>query len=427
MATVQHRGGITPPPTGRLAAWVAWMEHGEPRPVRGPFTRWPRISDVLLAAVVFVASVLAVAVSALPDGADLTWASVRDLPVGAFVLLALSAATLWWRRARPITVTAALLLVMLVWAIAGYGDGQDLVLVVAAYGIGRYVDDPRHGLAATAAILAVSLLGTVIDAHQRVDVLPAVLLTVLPWYVGRRVRNRGGYLALLQERAERLEAEQQARARQAVADERARIARELHDVVTHQVSMMTVQAGAAKTVARDDLDVAIEAMGDVEQAGRQALGELRVLLGVLRPDASDPEQLGPQPGLADVRALTDQLAHTGATVTLTLPALPSSLSAAVDLSAYRIIQESVTNIVKHAGPNPAVEVAVRLEEGALVIDVVNTVAAATPAGPDLPSSGFGIGGMRERATLLGGTLAAAPVPPNHYRVHARLPLEPERS
>ena len=128
-----------------------------------------------------------------------------------------------------------------------------------------------------------------------------------------------------------------------------------------------------------------------------------------------------------MRALTDQLAHTGATVTLTLPALPSSLSAAVDLSAYRIIQESVTNIVKHAGPNPAVEVAVRLEEGALVIDVVNTVAAATPAGPDLPSSGFGIGGMRERATLLGGTLAAAPVPPNHYRVHARLPLEPERS
>ena len=98
MATVQHRGGITPPPTGRLAAWVAWMEHGEPRPVRGPFTRWPRISDVLLAAVVFVASVLAVAVSALPDGADLTWASVRDLPVGAFVLLAPKSSS---ARSRP--------------------------------------------------------------------------------------------------------------------------------------------------------------------------------------------------------------------------------------------------------------------------------------------------------------------------------------
>ena len=119
---------------------------------------------------------------------------------------------------------------------------------------------------------------------------------------------------LLRERAERLEAEQQARARRAVADERSRIARELHDVVAHRVSMMTVQAGAAKTIARHDLDAAIDAMGDVESAGRRALGELRHLLGVLRPDPADPEQLGPQLGLADIPALADQLTQTGADV-----------------------------------------------------------------------------------------------------------------
>ncbi len=239
--------------------------------------------------------------------------------------------------------------------------------------------------------------------------------------MGRRIRNRGDYLTLLRERAERLEADQQARARQAVADERSRIARELHDVVAHQVSMMTVQAGAAKTIARDDLDAAVDAMGDVERAGRQALGELRHLLGVLRPDTADADDLGPQPGLADITTLTEQLTHTGAEVTLTIADLPDDLPAAVDLSAYRIVQESFTNIIKHAGPDPTVDITVGLDDQGLAIDITNTTNATSPG---LPASGYGIVGMRERAHLLGGTLTARPLPPDHYRVQARLPLEP---
>ncbi len=422
MHSVTNKREVISPARPRRQAWDAWFDPGEPHPYRGPFTRWPRAADSALAFAVLATSLIAVAVSALDDGEEFTVASIGDRPATGFILLGFAAAALLWRRRRPIAVTIVVLVLMTGWAVAGYGDGQDLALIVAIYSVGRYTTNHRHSLAILAAVMAVSLIDTIIDTNQRIDIAPAIFLAGLPWYLGRRIRNRGDYLALLQERAERLEAEQHARARQAVADERSRIARELHDVVAHRVSMMTVQAGAAKTIARDDLDAAIDAMGDVEQAGRQALGELRHLLGVLRPDTADPDDLGPQPGLADIATLTDQLTHTGADVTVTGADLPEDLPAAVDLSAYRIVQESLTNIIKHAGPNPTVHLTIGLDDLCLVIDIANTTDAAPPG---LPPSGYGIAGMGERAHLLGGTLTATPEPPNRYRVQARLPLEPE--
>ena len=404
-----------------------WFDTVEPHLARGPFARWPHVADGALAILVFGVSAVAVAVSALDDGEEFSTAAIGDVPAAGFVLLGLAAISLLWRRARSIAVTTCVLGIMIGWAFAGYGDGHDLALVVAAYSVGRYTTDHRHSLAAVSAAVAVSIIGTIIDSHQRVDIAPAIMLVVLPWYVGRRIRNRGDYMVLLQERAERLEADQLVRARQAVVDERTRIARELHDVVAHRVSMMTVQAGAAKTVARDDLDAAIEAMGDVEQAGRQALGELRHLLGVLRPDVADLDDLGPQPGLAGLATLTEELAHTGARVTSTIAAQSSDVPIAVDLSAYRIVQESLTNIVKHAGANPTVSVTVTLEDGDLLIDVTNsTISNSVVTAPSgLPVSGYGIAGMRERAQLLGGTLVAEPQSPECFRVHARLPLDLE--
>ena len=391
------------------------------------------MADSVLVVVVFVGSLLTVALSELDDGEPLTVGTLGDRPVVAIALLAVASAALWWRRSHPLEVTALVIAVMFVWALAHDGDGNDLPLMVATYSVGRYTADHRLGFAALAAAVAVSLLGSVVDTTQQVDVLPALVLPVLPWYVGRRLRLRGDYVALLRERAERLEADHHARARRAVADERARIARELHDVVAHQVSMMTVQAGAAKTIARDDPDTAIDAMGDVERAGREALGELRHLLGVLRVGSGVDDDLRPQRGLADVPTLADELRRTGADVNLSVTDLPADRSAALDLSAYRIVQESMTNIVKHAGPNPSVDVAVALDDDALVIEVVNTVAIAAPvptaAGRGvesvLPASGFGIAGMRERASLLGGTLNAGRQPPNSFGVQARLPLDPE--
>jgi signal transduction histidine kinase len=426
MATVDQQRDTVAPATGRIAALVERFDPSEPHATSGPFSRWPRATDGTLAVIVFLASLVFVAVSRLDDGGTFELASIGDLQAGALVLLAAGAAALWWRRARSLAVTALVLAVMLVWAVAGYGDGHDVMLGVAVYSVGRYGADHRNSLAAVVAAFSLSLLGSIIDSNQRIDVLPAILLTALPWYVGRRVRNRGDYLTLLQERAERLEAEQLAREREAVAAERSRIARELHDVVAHQVSMMTVQAGAAKTIARDDLDSAVEAMGDVERAGRSALGELRHLLGVLRHDAADPDHLGPPHGLDNIPALLDRVAQTGAEVTLTRVGLPDHVSMALDLSAYRIVQESVTNIVKHAGAEPTVDVSLTIDNGALVIDITNTIETTAPtADPGLPPSGFGIAGMRERATVLGGTLAAGPQAPDRYRVRARLPLEPD--
>ena len=403
-------------------AVASWFGPGEPHAVRGPFARWPRVADGLLALLVFAGSLVAVTASVIDDGEDFDPTVIGDRPVGVVALLALAAVALWWRRAHPTRVVAGELALLVVWALAGYGDGQDLALVVAVYSVGRYSSNARHSVVAVAAASLVSIAGTVIDANQRVDVVPAVVLAIVPWYVGRRIRNRGEYLALLRERAERREADQQARTRQAVAAERSRIARELHDVVAHRVSMMTVQAGAAKTIAGHDLGGAVEAMADVERAGRQALGELRHLLDVLRPDTADADHLGPQPGLADVPALVGELAHTGADVTLTMADRPDDLAAAVDLSAYRIIQECITNVVKHAGPEPTVDIRVCIEGGRLDLVITNSAVVASPG---LPTSGHGITGMRERASLLGGTLTAGPLPPDRFRVHARLPLQPE--
>lgn len=427
MHAVSQQGEVTSLATRPRRAPLRWFDAGEPHIARGPFTRWPRTTDGALAVVVFAASLVAVAASALTDGENVTIESVGDRPAGAVAMLAGAAVALLWRRRYPVAVTASVLVIMVGWAIAGYGDGQDLALVVAVYSVGRYTADHRYSLATVAAVVTVSVLDTIVDTNQRIDIAPAILLGVLPWYVGRRVRNRGDYVALLRERAERLEADQLARARQAVADERSRIARELHDVVAHQVSMMTVQAGAAKTVARDDLDAAVDAMGDVERAGRRALGELRHLLGILRPDNADGDDLGPQPGLAGIADLADELTHTGADVSLTVAPAPMGLSAAIDLSAYRIVQESLTNIIKHAGPDPTVQLIVGLDEIGLVIDIVNTITTAGghEAASGLPASGFGIVGMRERAALLGGTLTAEPEPPNRFRVNAHIPLDVE--
>ncbi len=426
MAASRHEHLTASPAFGRLRAFMARFDPEEPHPVIGPFTRWPRASDGVLVVIVFAVSLVTVTASAIGDDEDFTLSAIGDRPLGAVGLLAVAALALWWRRARPIAVAVAVLTITVGWALANYGDGHDVALVVASYSVGRYASDHRHSMATVAALVGVSILGTIIDPNQRVDIVPAILLGGLPWYVGRRIRNRGDYLSLLQDRAERLEAEQHARARQAVADERARIARELHDVVAHQVSMMTVQAGAAKTVARSDLDAAIDAMADAERAGREALGELRHLLGVLRPDSADADRLGPQPRLGGVSALVDELSQTGADVSLTMEELPEAVPTAVELSAYRIVQESVTNIVKHAGTNPVVDISIAVDDGWLLIDIVNTV-TASPRETSHPASGYGLVGMRERAALLGGTLRATLERPDRFVIHARLPLEPEPS
>jgi signal transduction histidine kinase len=291
------------------------------------------------------------------------------------------------------------------------------IVIVALYSVGRHNDDSRWGpLGVVTAASAITVDG-LLNSYPAADIGFGCVFMSGAWYLGRRLRLRA-------ERTARLRREQAAEARRIVTEERTHIARELHDVVAHRVSMMTVQAGAARMVAAEDPRGALEAMAAVEEAGRQALDELRHLLGVLRPDA-EREGLGPQPGLADLPRLVAEVREAGLDVSLA-DGIRGVLPARVDLSAYRIVQEALTNVLKHSGPGTRTEVRLRDDGEGITIEVLDdghgaAVGSVSAAHGGLP--GHGIVGMRERALLLGGTLDARPRPGSGFRLAAHLPTK----
>jgi signal transduction histidine kinase len=238
-------------------------------------------------------------------------------------------------------------------------------------------------------------------------------LALVAFVLKRRARQAVG----LEQRAARLEREREERARAAVAEERARIARELHDVIAHSVGVMTVQAGAARLLLDEEPARARAPLLAVEESGRQALGEMRRLLGILRHDGSEPA-LAPQPGIADLDGLVEQARGAGLPVELTIEGQRERLAPGVELAAYRIVQEALTNARKHAIPGRA-QVAVRYARDALELEITNDCRAR----PSDAGSGHGLVGMRERVALYGGELDVGPQPGGGYAVRARLPLE----
>ncbi len=224
---------------------------------------------------------------------------------------------------------------------------------------------------------------------------------------GARTRR----LQAAEARAQRLELEQ----REAVVVERARIARELHDVIAHSVSVMTVQAGAAEEMLKRDPARALEPVRAVQETGRQALVEMKRLVGMLRED-DDEIGLAPQPGLADLDRLVKQVREAGLPVEVRIEGEPRTLPLGVDLSAYRVVQEALTNALKHAGSATAT-VTVRYGERDVTIEV-----ADDGAGSDKKDGGHGLVGMRERIGVFGGTFAAGPRDTGGFAVSARLPL-----
>jgi len=238
-------------------------------------------------------------------------------------------------------------------------------------------------------------------------------LALAAFVLKRRARKAVG----LEQRAARLEREREERARAAVAEERARIARELHDVIAHSVSVMTVQAGAARLLLDEEPARARAPLLSVEETGRQALAEMRRLLGILRHDGSEPA-LAPQPGIADLGGLVEQARSAGLPVELSVQGHCERLAPGVDLAAYRIVQEALTNARKHAIPGRA-QVTVRYAREALELEITNEGRARASDG----STGHGLVGMHERVALYGGDLAVGPQPGGGYAVRARLPLE----
>jgi signal transduction histidine kinase len=242
---------------------------------------------------------------------------------------------------------------------------------------------------------------------------------VLVWVLGDSMRYRRGYYAALEDRAARLEAERDAQAKVAAAAERARIARELHDVIAHHVSVMVVQADGAGYALHSDVATAETALKAISSTGRQALTEMRRLLGVLRT-TGDQAGLAPVPGLDELRELLDQARSAGLAVTYTLTGTPRDLPDGAELAAYRVVQESLTNTRKHAGLAASAAVKLRYEPDGLTVEVTDD-GMATPAGEP---AGHGLAGMRERIAMYGGTVQAGPLPGGGFRVLAKLPCEP---
>jgi signal transduction histidine kinase len=254
------------------------------------------------------------------------------------------------------------------------------------------------------------------------QVAPAMLLLLsgtVAWLGGQATRGRLAQSRILQDRAQRLERERDLAAQVAVADERARIARDLHDVVAHSVSLIVVQAGAARMV-RGQPPRAVAALRNVEASGRQALEELRHLVGLLGPD-QEASDLAPQPGLDQLETLAATVRSAGLPVQVYVSGSRREVPPGLDLTAYRIIQEALTNTLKHA-PGASAEVHVDFGDRELGVDVLDSGGKTTPT--SALSGGHGLTGMRERVALYRGSLEAGPRAEGGFGIRARLPLEP---
>jgi signal transduction histidine kinase len=290
------------------------------------------------------------------------------------------------------------------------------------------------GLAATEALLVVVWLARPRSIGDGGTLVLDGLIMAAGWWLGDATRRRQEAVDTARQRAAELEAAREELARRAVTEERLRIARELHDVVAHSMSIIAVQSGVGVHVLDSRPDEARKALVAVEATSRQALVEMRRLLGVLRQGAEPRGSLAPAPGLADVESLAAEVAGAGVRVEVRIEGTPAELPAGLDLSAYRIVQEALTNVVRHAGPATA-RVAVRYAPDQVAVEVVDDgrgmdKGSESASGRQLEdsdrsgrSAGHGIAGMRERAALYGGVLEAGPLPGGGFRVAASLPLE----
>ncbi len=341
-------------------------------------------------------------------------------PLAAYLLVGLPAIALVWRGSHPVAVFLAAVTGAVAWAALGQIDGAALVpVIVALYWVA--LTRPRGvalaaGLAGAVAIfLAEGLLGPFgWLGGPNATMWPELLAAGA---VGGYVAARRQWLAAERERAERAGQIREEETRRRVDAERVRIARELHDVVAHSMAMINVQATAASLQLPGDPARVADALQEIRRASKSGLRELRAILDVLRQVDGDGPAV-PVPDLPAIQALADATSAAGTPTTLRLDGDPVPLPPPVALAAYRIVQESLTNVVRHAG-RVSSTVSVVHADGCLLVDVVNERGTGPATFGD--GAGAGLAGMRERAAALGGTLDAGPCPGGGWRVHATRP------
>jgi signal transduction histidine kinase len=376
---------------------------------------WPRLARIADAVVVAALVVYGQATAWTTDVA----AVVQDRPVHA-LLAAVATVPLFVRRHRPLL--ALLLCLGAGWLHHELGGESGVLwfgLCLSTYVLGAH--GSRRSLLTGCAAVAGTILwydvprlldGTAVD-----EVLPAWFILAGLAGLGRWIRYRGREARELAGRAEQAERTRAEHAAQAVTEERARIARELHDLVAHSMGVIVIQAQAGLRTIDADPAAARRAFGSIETAGRQGLAEMRRLLHLLT--TTEDGSVAPQPSLRELDQLLDRVRAAGVPVDLDVSGDLAHLPAGIDLAAYRIVQEALTNVLKHAGPARA-RVALHLAGGALDVEVRDDGTRPRTAAP---GGGHGLIGMTERAVLYGGDVETGPLPDGGYRVHARLVLD----
>jgi len=378
----------------------------------------PRVFDAVVALVLFLALVAGYG--------QVPVAGQRPVDAGAWLLGVLLAAPYAVHRRMPWVALAVTLGALVAFSMLRYAPYPGLPVFALLFGITLH-GTRRHSVVA---LVATTLAFLVALATQPAGVVlvgdwtATLLATAVAWLAGDNLRQRRLRWAALEERTRMLEREREDRDRAAVAAERLRIARELHDVVAHAMSVIAVQAGVGRHVIETDVDAAREALGVIETTSRGSLVEMRRMLGVLR-QGDEAAAMRPVPGLADIPDLVADTRRAGLGVTLDSPGTVGDLPSGVDLAVYRVVQESLTNVLKHGGPVAHVRVA--RQEDRVEVEVTDDGRPDRQAGRGSAGSegGHGLLGMRERVALFGGSFDAAPRPGGGFRVHASLPVAGE--
>jgi signal transduction histidine kinase len=405
---------------GDLISTVTGVDQALSLPLTQRLTRRPWIAiDVLVAVMLATTAILATALGERPHPTGTGRNAI------GYVAILVACVALPLRRRNPIhavyLITPAVVILVALGTRGPTLISATAVVYSVAVSTGR-----RSAVKATLGVVGGVVLGAMLTAGgpawATVLALPPVV--VVGWLAGENTRTRRAYAHEQVERAMERERERAERALRAVADERLRIARDLHDIVAHAMSVIAIRSGVARVVLDTQPDEVREALGIIEKTSKRALAEMRLLVGVLRESEDGPE-LSPAPGLADLPDLIDQIRQAGVTVDLDFDSggdTPAALPAGVDLSAYRIVQEALTNVVRHAGPTTA-HVTVRHRPDLLEIQVVDDGApVGRPSSLTPEGQGHGLVGMRERVNLFGGDLSAAPNG-RGFRVFATLPFD----
>jgi signal transduction histidine kinase len=396
---------------GRLRAWSG---------------RHPRITDALWLTPFLLVSLLNVWTVGVID--VVAWGAERLGLWGFAGLTLLLFVPLFWLRERPVAVFAIISLTsFLQWLLGVQPLFFNVSVLVAMYGVASR--RPLRWAVGAGLVVELGLFlvfGRVPQGFDPSAFATASAFAVAIWMAGIYANTRRRYLESLEERAERAERERDQQARLAAAAERARIARELHDVVAHSMSLIAVQAGVANYVLSARPDEATRVLSSIEQASRDALRETRRLLGLLRDDGGRrlAPEFGPAPGLADLGGLIARTKDAGVRVDLEVRGRRRALPAGVDLAAFRIIQEALTNVVKHSAAQTG-RVLVAYEDDGVHIKVTDDGRGGAAGGAPEPA-GHGIVGMRERAGLYGGEFHAGPLAGRGFEVAVSLPLEDAR-